>query len=779
VATGAGVVAAREPPAPPLDPLQQAVVDSLTVRRLETPSDLLDAAVRTADLEADAVACDYVRRLRAAVAAADEAARPGLLADLGDAVGGASLARLERRLASREPAVREIVAAIRAAVDLRHRDPARLAAAAAALRDPSARVRADAAATLARGREDALPAVVDLLATTDPDGERARGIAARLVRDLGADARQPLLAWLGSDDTDHWPGVIEALRACGAGDVAVHLVAPALAADSPPEARRAAVRGLGGRPPEPAAAAALVAERLDRVLTPAGVPHVDAICPEPAAEPNPRDGTVERFVWDDEQRRLVRLNLPPRTARLQEALHLARDLAAIDTRDPQAVRLVLLTRLEAMLVAAGEPARALESLDPVRLRAALEGPDGFDPAGAADVLDLAVTRGLWEAAAGAAAALEPPPGRSSAPLPPAVRKALVRALAVPDPAVQFQAARTLALAAGDPPWAGSSRMVEVLVHAATSTGDDVAIVAHPDLEVAQSLAAGVSRFGYRPVIARSGRDCLLAARGSADTVLVLVAARLPRPAAFETVQLLRDQGLGAVPPVLVVVAPRDDGGRGCFLTQLLLRLRDLDCVAVVDRLDSFFAPVAEGTGAGGPRPARFPEALTQLAGPRSIDPAARAAARAARRGRAREAMALLAAIGRRGGDVSAALDAARLAAAGGPAADPAVADLHDPAVMLLGAIGRPTAQAALLQEVDRAELPPAARQLAIAAFAASVERHGILLKCREIGDVVTRYTHVADAGTRRASATVLDVLGTPRDQLPPTSADAPPARPHR
>jgi hypothetical protein len=142
-------------------------------------------------------------------------------------------------------------------------------------------------------------------------------------------------------------------------------------------------------------------------------------------------------------------------------------------------------------------------------------------------------------------------------------------------------------------------------------------------------------------------------------------------------------------------------------------------------------------------------------------------------------MALLAAIGRRGGDVSAALDAARLAAAGGPAADPAVADLHDPAVMLLGAIGRPTAQAALLQEVDRAELPPAARQLAIAAFAASVERHGILLKCREIGDVVTRYTHVADAGTRRASATVLDVLGTPRDQLPPTSADAPPARPHR
>ena len=46
------------------------------------------------------------------------------------------------------------------------------------------------------------------------------------------------------------------------------------------------------------------------------------------------------------------------------------------------MHLALLARLEAALVAAGDPATALATVDPARLVEALTGPDGLDDAGA-------------------------------------------------------------------------------------------------------------------------------------------------------------------------------------------------------------------------------------------------------------------------------------------------------------------------------------------------------------------------------------------------------------
>ena len=104
---------------------------------------------------------------------------------------------------------------------------------------------------------------------------------------LGTDARQPLLAWLGSDDVQHWPGVIEALAAGvtpdDAADVAEHLLAPALVPDAPPAVRDRASRvlkQLAARgmlpvdamdgdtvPPSPGTAITVLTRRLDRVLS--------------------------------------------------------------------------------------------------------------------------------------------------------------------------------------------------------------------------------------------------------------------------------------------------------------------------------------------------------------------------------------------------------------------------------------------------------------------------------------------------------------------------------
>lgn len=779
VTCGAAAAAAVDPP---LDSIQQAVVDSLASRPRTTPAEMLEAATRAANVEAAAAAEDWLHRFMEAVAAAGKAA-PDLLADAGDTVDAAALVRLERLVRSREPKVTDVVASIREASRLRRSDPARLGKDVADLASDSAAARQVAADRLMRAGVDALPAIVPLLSRDDAT-DRQRQLARDLVERLGSDARQPLLDWLASDDIAAWPGVIEALDASGATDIEAFLLAPATVPDAPPEVRAAARQVLATRAagrgttaaelPSRDAAEAAIAERLDRLLSPAGLPHPDQLCLEPVRVPamaaaafgGDVAGLVERLVWNHKRRRFDRVRMTPRASRARDALHLARDLAALDARDPEAVNLVLLARMESLLVAAGDAA----GLPPKELQAVLAGPHGFTPDTAADVLDAAITHGMWEAAGGVAAALAPAQGeRASKPLPPATRTALVRALAVPDAALQFTAARTLALAAGEPPYAGSSRVLEVLVRAATARGVDRAIVAHPDTAVVDALATGVSRFGYEPVRVATGRAAIFAARESADTVLVLLAARLATPSALETTQFLQQQGLGDAPVVLVVVDPLDDDGRGCFLERLLLSFGELHRVAIVDRLPSVFEPVLDAESGAMTLPPRLPDLLAQAAGPAAVAPASREAARLDRLARAREALTLLAALSRRGWDVRPATESALGALT--------TEELYGPAVSLLATLGRSQAQEALALEAERADLAPPLRKVALSGLAAHVDRYGPLLGCDQLRGIAARYTREGEAS--RDAAAILDVLDPAAPDDRPAESDASPLRPRR
>jgi hypothetical protein len=765
---------------PPLDPLQRAVVDSLASAPRTTPAELLEATVRAADIGATAVALEWFRRLATVL---DEAGdrRGDMLADLGDSPDAEGLGRVERALGADDPTVAPVIRAIRSAARERRRDPARLAEAAAALDSPRAADRQAATERLVAGHIDSLAILVPLLQSTDPAEAGPRDAARQIVAMLGDDAREPLMSWLGSGDVEHWPGIIEALDASGASDIDAFLVAPALVEDVPAAAattarevleRRAARRAGTDRPfsavPDRDTAERLLTDRLDRILSPEGLPGPDCLSLEPIREAAKAadafggsvTGVVERIVWDDRERRFRRVPMSPRWARAMEAAHVARDLAALGPRDPRSVELVLLATLERMLVDRGDPL----GIPPADLRKAITGPDGFSAERAADVLDMAVTHGMWEAAAGVAAAFAPAQGgRASAPLVPGVRKALVRALEVPDPAVQFAAARTLALAAGSPPFAGASRVLDVLVHASTARGVDRAVVGHPDSAVVDSLATGVSRFDYEPVRVSTGREAVFAARASVDTVLVMIAARIATPSAFETTQFLQQQPVGGLPTVLVVVDPLDDDGRGRFLSRLIQRFSDLHGVALVDRLDSFFVPVVDERSGRVTMPARFPDAIAQASGPGAVDPATRSATRMARLGRAHEALRLLADMSTRGWDVrpatASALDAL------------SVTELYDPAVRLLGGLGRPEAQAALAAEAERPDLPENLRKNAVNAFAASVEGYGLLLDCGHVRSVAARYN--PERPSSESPDGVLDVLESAGSVHRPVPRNAP------
>jgi hypothetical protein len=750
-----------------IDPLAQAVVDSLRARPRTTPAEHLGAAIRAAEVDAPGAAAGFFADLVESLRRLDDGQRPDTLADLGDGADDAALSRLERLLTDRDEDAAGVLAAIRAASRSRRRDPALLRSAAADLANPDGAPRRAALERLAAAGVDALPALAEVLGSADPARAPARPLAQELVAALGDDARAPLLSWLATAPVGQWPGIIAALDASNAADIDDFLLAPAKVAGTPPAVRARAAAILAareGRRHGPGEAVARLAARLDRVLGPAGLPEVEC---DPLAGPP----TVDRVVWNGAAGRFDRVALRPRAARSLDALHLARDLGALDVRDPAVVRLVLLARVEALLLAAGDPATALEAIEPERLTAALTGPDGTDPALLADLVDEAVAREMPEAAAAVLRELErihtSTPDLVAPALPPALSRSLARLVDAPDETVAFAAARTLALTGGGPAFPGASRVVARLVRSASSRGVDKAVVAHPELAVVESLATAISRHGYEPLRAGTGLDAVHLVRADPDVTLVLLAARLGHPAAFETVQLLRDPGHGDLPQVMVVVDPLDDLGRGRKLTQLTLQARAHDHVALVDRRESFFQPHTDPQ-TGLTVPARFTAALTATAGPEAADPARRQARASLRLARARQALDLLAILGARGWDVTAAADTARRALGR--------AELVPPALALLATIGTPDAQAALLERVLDGARPPEERAAALAALRDHVERFGGAIDCGRLEDAVRGYNLAADADSRDLAGAVLDAY---RAALPPPEADGPPQRTRR
>lgn len=752
-----------DPPRVALDPLAAAVVESIRQPGPTSPRGWLEGAIRAVDVDAVADAVGFYRSFVDAVAAVEANDRGDLLADLGDTIEPAGLRRLARAIEPYEPDAPNILGSLPTAASQRRRNPQRLAAAVVGLESAARAERLAATHELARAGIAALPLLIDLLQSTDEEGSRARALARGLVHDLGAEGREALLCWLGSDDIDRWPGAITALAAVSEED-ADFLLAPALTADAPPAAREAAAQALAafGQAPSIDEARARLARRLDHALSPAGLPMADSLDPK----------TITTFTWDPEAGLPRRETLTIRLARAEKAGHLARDLAALGPTDPAQIRLVLLARLELTAADASNDPAGLDAIPAASLVGALSGPEGFDLLVAADVLDEAALRGMPAAATAAARAMrlaataqQPRADAPPAPLPPAARAALLRALAVPDPELAFEAAHTLAACGGDPPYRGASKVVQALLYVATSTGVDRAIVAHPDPAILEELAAGLSRHGYQTIRVRSGRDAIFAARDSADTVLVVLAARPGSPSALETVQLLQLGCQLAAPPVLVVVDPLDDDPRGRFLTRLIMAFADVECVAIVDRMESFFQPEFDLATRTMLRPPRFPEALAIAAGPRAADPQRRAAEAQARLGRARIALETLAVLGDRGWDISAAFPTARQALLHD--------DLHPPAVAVLAAIGSPDAQQSLFREARQQDLPESIRSRARAGFAASVRRYGILLESGHIGSLATMYNSATDADRRRLAGELLEILEDPRMRTEPARVDAP------
>jgi hypothetical protein len=763
-------------PVGPLDPLAQAVVNSLLFPERRRPEDLLEGAIRAADVEAVGVATAFLRRLADAVADAGEE-RMGLLADLGERFDDGSLDRLLRLVGPATPSDRavalELVRGMLGAAGERRRDPARIAAAVEGLGAADFQTRSAAATRLASAGVDALPALLPLL----EDRSDAGRIARALVASLGYEGVDIALGILGSPDIEGWPAAIEALRLLrpDADRVEPYLLAPALAADAPPAVRaRAAglLEDLTGAVPPRADAIDRLTTALDRVVSEGG--SADANGPGMRGCSDEGEPVV---LWDPADRRVARADLTLRQRRGIEATHLARDLAALGGPDPRSVRMVLLARLEVAARVAGPE----QPVPQEAARAALTGAEGVDQTLVAEVLESAVERRLFDAAAAAADVLgsEADPFRG-----PAMDHSLHSALRCPDFDVRFAAARAL-IRRGSLPFKGASFVLETLLDAATARGIDRAVILHPVLEDGQRVAAEIAGLGYRTTRVATPRGAIVAARESCDTRLVVIAARSGTPAALETAEFVSRIPADEPIRVVVLVDPSDRGAERLAANlgpdetppciRSLCRCRsgglcppgplwwlheDLDLdpcgpVTVVDDIEGIFeAGALDGVPFGLP--------VFRL------DEAGRAAARterearAARRlERAAEALDLLALIGEEGVDVSKALPLA-LDAANEPG-------LSGRAIAVLAIIGRASAQATLHAIVVRDGEPEGSRQAALEAFRESVSRFGTLLDTQTLLADVRRYNLRSVPEDERWLRAVLETVETPRRTARPVS----------
>lgn len=767
-----GSLAAQEPQ----DPLAQAVIESLQSGERTTPEELLEAVILASDVDAYDVASEFLAEFVEVMAGMGDE-RDAKLADLAE-IDPVGLTRTKRRLGARDPEAVTVLTAIQQASTRRYQDAAWLKGIAAGLSDPSSANRARAFDVLSRAGLYAIPPAVEILNQPEPadePGRLGRALAWRLLHELGPAARQPLLTWLGSGDIPRWPGVIHGLAACGSRREADYLLAPMLAVDSPPAVAQAATDayrqlagGASGRLPSHTQAVGRLTERLDTLLEPKtlmpegiqidgdGSPDFTADTPVAIAAipPAERGGDPNLLIAAtlfDQQDGIVRSRFSRRFLRGLEAAHLSRDLMALATDNPLAVRLAILAQLEMITLAL--PPEAPQTL--TAIGEALQGPDGFDPQLTADVIDEAAGRGLHNAAAaavqGVVARFDTAGDEETAGLPKPLREAILRLLACPDLELRFQAATALVSLTSEP-FPGVSRVVETLTFSADSSGADRVVIAHPEYAVAVHLESYLAQYGFRAELAVRGVDVIPAAT-HCDTRLVLLSARLGDPDALEVAQLIRKLPADEPIAVLIAIDPGDDAGAATFRRELEHRLNGFEgqglyWVTLTDRLPSLFeAEISPDTGEPLAE-ARLGSMLNRIDRESLLLAPRRSKLAQARLARGQAAVEQLAALAKRGVDME-------------PAVETVVRLLtrrqHAPAcVAMLTATDTEAAQAALAEIACRPVENDALRRAAAAGLDTSLDDFGLLLSDAAVAGFLRRYNGATDPVCRA----VLEVLAS-------------------
>jgi len=567
---------------------------------------------------------------------------------------------------------------------------------------------------LQKAGEGAVQPLLDVLADKDRAAEH-RNVRLALAG-VGTAAADPLIATLETDDDALKAHVIRALGMIGAPHSTVFLLRDFASKKSDASVRDAAkiaLSDLTGSTPSAREVENYLLKETERFLS--GIPP---------RKPDHED-MIAMHVWNPARQRSEKVKMSARDASLYVAAHTSSDLYALYPDNYRYRRLYLIANLESDKLRNGldqplpsDPGSARERVRKVGV-AALE-----------DVLTHAMKEVRAAAAIGAAEVLgdlqsqEALRGEHGAPTP------LVNALHHPDRRLRLAAADAIMRIDPSEGFPGSSRVPETLAFLAGASGLRRALVAHPNASEAQSLVGSLLELGFEAESALFGHEVFKKATNSPDWEVLLISDAISNGGSHETVQFLRRDPRTALIPVGLMVRSED-------LQQAKLWARTMPLTEAFPRpyeLDSI----------------QFQIRRLLMGAKRSLVPVEE------RTQQAKLALHHLVQIGENRKKFSFyEFDCAA-------EVEPALydAELAGNAARILGLIGSPEAQRALVDMASQNLLPLKQRQAAASAFATAVEKRGVLLNSEEVKLQYDRYNQ-----SERLNVETQNLLGSILDTV--------------
>lgn len=367
-------------------------------------------------------------------------------------------------------------------------------------------------------------AVAPLLLVLGDEGRQSEHkTAARALYELRGAATEPLIGALRASNPTVRQAAIEVL-----GRQRVNQATPAMvfssvspnATDLERRIARDALVDFYGVAPTAEEAQIYIRDRLDAFLNGAvpGTPDLNNL--------------VTMWLWDEDAKVTVPVEVTPRLSSLLVASDLAADLYLLAPENIEVQRLYLGTLIETEKRSLGlnVPLTDTESVAVAKdfgterveevLLTAMDEERPVAAAGAAEILGMIGTPDLLAS-------------RDGRP------RTLVNALRHGDRRLRFAA--TMAIVNLNPtmPYAGSNYLMDSLIYFISSGGDRRVLIGHPRLGEAQTLAGALGQFGYVCDVAPRGRQTFKMAAEHSDYEIVLISDTLSGPDANELVQQLR------------------------------------------------------------------------------------------------------------------------------------------------------------------------------------------------------------------------------------------------
>ncbi len=228
-------VAAQQPAAKPAEEPTDSAVAAVLATKPTTPAECIRAAKILSDLKRPDLAKPLLKK------ALDANLDQAQLVELGQGGGVAILTEMADRKAL-QPEARKLADAVSAAIRAEAQNAERIEELIRQLQDPSAEKRLQAVVGLQEARDAALRPLVAVLADPTRAAEWPN-VRAALV-EMGRAAVGPLTALVGHADPKLTVQAIETLAATNDRNAAMHLLAPCLSEESPPEVKAAAAKAL-------------------------------------------------------------------------------------------------------------------------------------------------------------------------------------------------------------------------------------------------------------------------------------------------------------------------------------------------------------------------------------------------------------------------------------------------------------------------------------------------------------------------------------------------------